>query len=63
MAKSFLDECTSCKIGTIPMVVRVHGRDKMEVGKWVRVKYAEGGRWEEVLITEVRPDGYFMANR
>lgn len=63
MAKTFIEECRPCKIGTIPMVVKLHGRDKLVVGKWVRVKLMEGARWESVLVTEVRDDGYFMANR
>lgn len=60
----WIDKCTSCKIGTMPMLVLVHGADKaMKAGKWIRIKYAEGGRWERVLVTRVDPDGYFMANK
>jgi hypothetical protein len=55
----------SCKIGTIPALVLVHGSDKkkLAVGKWIRVKESEGARWTQVYVTEVREDGYFFASR
>lgn len=52
-----------CKIGTIPMIVQVHGNSKMTVGSHISIRYAENGRWEQVLVTRVDPDGYFMADR
>lgn len=54
-----------CKIGTIPMLVWLHRQDAKTIapGRYVRVKYAVGGCWEQVLVTRVDPDGYFMANR
>jgi hypothetical protein len=52
-----------CKIGTIPMVVQRHRRDRLEVGRYVRIKERSGARWERVLVTRVDPDGYFMADK
>ncbi len=52
-----------CKIGTIPAVVRVHGKDKIVVGEWIRIQETENGRWERVLVQRVNPDGYFQADR
>ena len=46
MRDSWIEKCRPCKIGTIPKLLLVHGGDKIAVGKYVRVKYAEGGRWE-----------------
>lgn len=62
---TFLDKCVPCKIGTIPMLVRVHGKDwtNMAIDTWIRVQYAENGNWETVWVTRVDPNGYFMADR
>jgi hypothetical protein len=62
-AFKWMDTAKPCKIGTIPMVVHVHGRDNLAVGEHVRIRYLPGGRWERVLVTRVDPDGYFMADR
>jgi len=53
----------SCKLGTIPALVRVHGRDKIEVGKPVRIQEMPGDRWHHVYVTRINPDGYFFADR
>lgn len=62
---SFLDRCTSAKIGTVPMMVYVHAADRRRLapGLWARIKYYENGNWTRVLITRVDPDGYFMADQ
>lgn len=54
-----------CKLGTMPAVVQLHGRDApgLRVGRWVRVREVEGGKWSSVYVREVRPDGYFQADR
>jgi hypothetical protein len=61
----WIDKCVPCKIGTMPMLVQVHGTDwkKMKVGNWMRIRYNEGGNWERVLLTRIDPDNYFMADR
>jgi hypothetical protein len=61
----WLNTCTSCKIGTMPMLVRVHAADrkKLAPGKWARVMYAQGGKWERVLVRRVDPGGYFQADK
>lgn len=50
-----------CKIGTIPMVVEVHGVDarKLKVGEVIRVRPVG---WQTVVVTRVDEDGYFMAD-
>lgn len=58
----------SCKIGTIPMVVRVHRSDWVKmpdmVGERIRVQYSENGPWETVHLNRVdRPDWYFQADK
>lgn len=53
---------TSCKIGTIPKLVRLHGGDKVEVDRLVRVQEQEGDRWAAVLVTKINPDGFFFAD-
>lgn len=53
----------SCKIGTIPSLVQVHGKDKVEPGKWVRIREVVGGKWIQVFVNKVMPDGYFQADR
>lgn len=53
-----------CKIGTVPAVVRVHGRDRIEPGRYIRIQEAEGGPWVQVLVDRVNPDdGHFFAKR
>lgn len=54
---------SACKIGTVPKVVRVHGRDQIQVGKWVRIQECAGDRWHAVLVTKVNDDGYWFADR
>jgi hypothetical protein len=65
MSLTWLSRAKPCKIGTMPMLVHVHAGDykRMAPGKYARVRYAEGGRWERVLVTRVDQDGYFMANK
>lgn len=52
-----------CKLGTVPAVVQVHKADRVEVGRYVRIKECEGDWWHKVLVTQVHPDGYFKADR
>jgi hypothetical protein len=52
-----------CKIGTIAMLVRVHGADKIESGKWVRIQECVRGPWLRVLVERVGQSGYFTASR
>jgi len=61
--RTVLANGVSCKLGTMPAFVQVHGRDKIEPGRWIRVKEAVGGRWSSVLVNRVEPDGYFQADR
>jgi hypothetical protein len=63
VGNEWIEKCSPCKIGTIPKLLQVHGGDKVAVGKYIRVKYAEGGRWEKVLVTEVHDNGYFKADK
>jgi hypothetical protein len=53
------------KIGTVPMLVILHGKDKGKLapGEWVRVKYHAKSPWEHVYVTKVDPDGHFFADR
>jgi hypothetical protein len=57
------DTWKSCKIGTMPAYARVHGKDKIEVGNWIRIKECPGDEWHRVLVRQVNPDGYFQADR
>lgn len=52
-----------CKIGTQPALVRVDGRSKVEVGRWVRIQEHVNGKWQQVLVRRVDPNGYFQADR
>ena len=54
-----------CKLGTVPALVVVHGgdRDKIEPGRFVRVRERDGAPWERVLVRRVNPDGWFQADR
>lgn len=58
---------SSCKIGTIPALVYVHGRDLKRIapGKRIRVREQQGQDWMQVLVTSVSTDGsgYFFADR
>ena len=53
---------TSCKLGTMPKLVRLHGNDKPEIGRLVRVQDGEGAKWQGVLVTKINDDGYFFAD-
>ena len=55
----------SMKIGTIPALVLVLGTDRhrMTVGRYIRVKEREGGKWTKVLVDRVNDDGYVFASR
>lgn len=44
----------------------IFARDKrtpFKVGKIIRIKEYKGSPWTTVLVTEIQPDGYFMADR
>lgn len=47
----------------MPAVVRVHGKDKIIPGSYVRIQECENDKWHEVYVIEVHPDGYFRADR
>lgn len=52
-----------CKLGTMPAVVHaIDRRTPLEVGRVIKIKRQEGGKWETVKVTEVWPCGYFMAD-
>lgn len=64
MKKSWVEKFgRGCKIGTMPAVVRVHGKSVVEAGRYIEIQECEGDKWHQVLVTEVHPDGYFKANR
>lgn len=52
-------------MGTVPMVVIVDGRCKVKVGQKIRWRpaFEHNVPWSRALITEVRDDGYFFAER
>jgi len=53
---------TSCKIGTIPALVYVDGRCKIEVGNKIRVRETDhGSEWFNVIVDKINYDGYFFA--
>lgn len=56
---------TPAKIGTVPCVIWIHGRDKryMAPGKRIRIKEREGDHWHHVTVTAVNPDGHVFADR
>jgi hypothetical protein len=51
------------KLGTMPGHAHVHGADRVEVGRWIRIKECVGDKWHKVLVTRVDESGYFMADR
>lgn len=53
----------SCKLGTVPALVRVHGRDTIAIGNVIRVKEGVGHKWIAVRVTDINDDGYFFADR
>lgn len=53
----------SCKIGTVPALVVVHGKDKVAPGNAIRIKEGRGAKWTRVYVETVNPDGYFVASR
>ena len=55
------DTKVACKIGTVPQQAWVHGRDRIEVGRNVRLRFRERERWRTFTVTRVNPDGYFFA--
>lgn len=61
--EKFLETARPCKIGTVPAIVQLDGRSRLAVGKCVRVREAVGAKWTRVYVTDVQPDGYFMADR
>jgi hypothetical protein len=49
-------------MGTMPMVVIVDGRCKVEPGKRIRWREAQhGSKWRHARVEKVYPDGYFFA--
>lgn len=59
----FLEKARSCKIGTMPAMVIVHGSDSVLPGNWIRVKERAGDRWHRILVEAINEDGYFFASR
>lgn len=60
------------KLGTMPSMVWIHGRDKIEVGKNVRYREQKTadpgfrfwhGQWDYALVTQINPDGYLFLER
>lgn len=60
-----LKNARSCKLGTMPALVWLHGADAKHLapGRWVRVREMIGGKWSRVLVNRVDSDGYFQADR
>lgn len=54
-----------CKLGTMPALVVVHGRDvgKIAPGGMIRVRERDGAPWQLVTVRSVNADGYFQADR
>lgn len=64
MAETWLEKHgRPCKLGTIPAVVRVHGRDKVEPNRTVRIQECENDKWHAVFVRTVYDNGYFFADR
>jgi len=59
----WLNAALPCKLGTVPALVHIDGRSRVAVGRYIRVQEARGGKWSQVYVTEVHPDGHFKANR
>jgi hypothetical protein len=61
------DNLVSCKIGTIPALVKVWRNQKPQVGKKLKVREVKHGElskhWTYVFVDAVNPDGYFFASR
>lgn len=62
-------KCVPCKIGTVPRLVAVDRRGKIEVGRRIRIRYCDGIKFnrfspiEMVRVTKINSDGYFFADR
>jgi len=58
-------DLTPMKLGTIPMLVLIHGGDKkrLAAGRWVRIKDSECGKWYKVLVEHIRPCGTVVASK
>lgn len=61
--KWYAQNLKSCKLGTMPALVLVHGKDRIEPDNWIRIKECEGDKWHEVFVISVMDDGYFFADR
>lgn len=68
--KKLAKEGWPCKIGTIPMIVRIHGKDidKIAPGNYIRVKYQyptfAGESWSRVHVTKYDPSSrHFFADK
>lgn len=59
----WIEKTVPCKIGTIPTLARLHGKSVLKVGNWIKIQEMENGPWNDVLVTRVDADGYFMADR
>ncbi len=61
----FLAAAVPCKIGTVPVLAIIHGRDRkrMAPGIRIRIREAVGARWSWVLVRSISPDGHFFADR
>ncbi|HUR09641.1 MAG TPA: hypothetical protein VM347_44385 [Nonomuraea sp.] len=62
-SERFLRDARPAKLGTIPAIVVVHGADRVEVGRRVRIKERDGDRWHKVLVTQLGPGDHFFADR
>lgn len=51
-----------CKIGTVPMLVYVDARYKVQAGKRIRFREtAHGSKWQFARVEIVHKDGWFLA--
>lgn len=55
-------KAVSCKIGTQPFLVELDRRCPMKVGKIIRYRTHERGKWQTALVQRIDPDGYFQAD-
>lgn len=61
----FLAAATPCKIGTVPVMAIIHGRDRKRIapGVRIRIREDEGGPWTWALVRSISPDGHLFADR
>ena len=56
----WLDRCVPCKVGTIPMMVRVHGKTPVRPNARIKFQDVENGKWRTGIVSSVSHDGHFF---